>query len=424
MNQESVLYRRVITSHCADRERIYANIVKPEQAHSVRLPRRRALIWAAAAVLLLTATVTAAATGIRLSRKQHSIDSYLLQTEEQRQSEETAIADIERMIEREQLTEIDRSIALSSEDPDLAWLSDIRPEAVDVIVSGQRMIVQTRLYCPHAEAFDPFGHPNGLQLDVRAEDGTLRTESDLNGMSLVCTGFGINPYGATAEYGLAMAEYALPSELPASGTVTVTERLRIQDCAVDDLGPTGTVAILTHSFSFDASALCDAAEPLLLSVPLAGTQKVTLAEDGLMRTDVVSLDGTALAARVQFRQTGLAVRFDWEQAGDLDEAVRQAILCGSANPASALGLIVTCRAGDAVYTANTAWNEPDGTSTFVLPIYPSQYAELGTVRFELRLAYATAVNHAEGTEWTLPSYGYSVTTAMQEPFAAFTISLP
>ena len=130
------------------------------------------------------------------------------------------------MIEREQLTEIDRSVALSSEDPDLAWLSDIRPEAVDVIVSGQRMIVQTRLYCPHAEAFDPFGHPNGLQLDVCAEDGTLRTESDWNGMSLACTGFGINPYGAAAEYGLAMAEYALPSELPASGTVTVTERRR------------------------------------------------------------------------------------------------------------------------------------------------------------------------------------------------------
>ncbi len=398
---EKERFRRAIEANVLDKEAIRARIVRSERERStVRLPKRTLLAAAVAALLLLTATAGAA--GVWLTRENFSIDRYLLQSDADR--EENRVEDIEAMIAGANVTDLGYSVTLLTDLPNAerlqenrtaagqklfvaaewAWLKDIRPETVDVIASGRRLLVQTRLYTPKAEAFSPA--PQALWLEAMADDGAFLTEGGVAPRMISCTGWGVNPMASTDAYALATAEYILDEPLPEQGTVTVTQRLYILDANVNDMGKGGAVALIEQAFSVNAAALSDAAEPKTQTFALSGKVEVTAWEGERSTSRSVDLTGVTLEAEAQFRRTGLYVRFMGKENGALSEAEQGALMHSADIDERGLkdtGLALSYTLDGVSYYAPPARNEPDGRATFALPVFPSDYGRIGTLHLTL-----------------------------------------
>ena len=399
--QEKELFRRAIETNIIHKEVIRARIIKPERERTAwRFPKRTVWIAALAAVLLLAATAGAA--GVWLTRENFSIDRYLLQSDAER--EENRVEDIEAMIVGANVTDLGYTVTLQGDLPNAerlqenrtaagqkpfdsaewAWLKDIRPETVDVIASGRRLLVQTRLYTDKAAAFSPA--PQALWLEAMADDGALLTENGVAPHMISCTGWGVNPMASTEAYALATAEYILDEPLPEQGTVTVTQRLYILDANVNDMGKGGAVALIEQAFSVNAAALSDAAEPQTQTLILSGKAMVPVWEGERRTNRSVDLNGVTLTAETQFRKTGLYVRFTIKNPGSLSETEQGALLqsadIGERGPADA-GLALSYTLSGVSYYAPPAWNEPDGRAAFALPVFPSDYGKIGTLHLTL-----------------------------------------
>ena len=442
--QEKETFRRAIEANAIHKEAIRARIIKPERERiAIRFPKRTLWIAALAAVLLLAATAGAA--GVWLTRENFSIDRYLLQSDVERR--ENRVEDIETMIAGANVTDLGYTVTLQSDLPNAerlqenrmaagqkpfdaaewAWLMDVRPETVDVIASGRRLVVQTRLYTPKAAAFSPA--PQAFWLEAMADDGAILPEGGVAPRLLFCSGWGVNPMASTDAYALAMAEYILEEPLPESGTVTITQRFYILDANVDDMSPGGAVARIEHAFSVNAEALSDVAEPQTQTLALSGKAMLTVREDGRMSNRTVDLTGVTLTAETQFRRTGLYVRFTIKDPGTLSEIEQSALLHSAAiheRGAEDDGLLLSYTQDGAAYYAPPAWNEPGDRATFALPVFPSDYAALDRITLSLSVGHIASVHGEPAGEgrFQADADGIGEITVAQTPLAAWTLPLP
>ena len=421
--KETELFRRAAETHIADREAIRRSILKPEREHSFVLPKRTISILVFAAILLVATTAFAA--GAWIARENYHVEGYLLKTDAERHDASTGNPDIEQMIENAQLKDLGYHVWLLNEcadyeeidavrlqmgakpyDPaEWEWIRNIRPAIADVIRDGDELYFQTRLYSDHAEAFDLFRYyetGEGINLEAMPDDNEAYylVEGDSKQHSLFVSGWGINPFGAEADHGLSFSECEVDDTFPREGVITVTQRLRLLDTSIEDMQKWSTVGVIEHTFSFDASAFLPAAEPRTLMVPLSGRYDADFADfDKPQQIKQIALDGVTLSLQAEYRPTGLYITVTTAELpeGFSDQAKRVLLNDGERdrNGAVSPGLYVTYTIDGQTYDAVLGTKGRDGAAVRVLPVFPSQYRELGSVQVDL---YLHAGSAAAGTQ--------------------------
>ncbi len=411
--KETELFRRAAETHIADREAIRRSIIQPEREHSFVLPKRTISILVFAAILLVATTAFAA--GAWIARDNYHIEGYLLQTDAERHDEKTGNPDLEQMIESAQLKDLGYRVWLLSEcadyeeidamrlqrgvkpyDPaEWEWIKGIRPAIADVIRDGDELYFQTRLYSDHAEVFDVFRYDEtgeGINLEAMPDDNDAyyTVDGDPKQHSLFVSGWGINPFGAEADHGLSFSECEVDDTFPREGIITVTQRLRLLDASIDDMHMCSTVGVIEHTFSFDASAFLPVAEPRTLAVPLSGRYDADFADRGKpQQIEQIALDGVTLSLQAEYRPTGLYLTVTAAELpeGFSDSAKRALLNDGERNLHGVVssGLYVTYTIDGQTYDAALGTKGLDGAAVRVLPVFPSQYRELGSVQVDLYL---------------------------------------
>ena len=181
---------------------------------------------------------------------------------------------------------------------------DIVPAAGEVLYDGERLQWTTVLTTDYAAMFE-----GGTVVDALADRCYYTVEGSGERHELSCGG-GVHKIEGNDL--LLETSARTDAAFPDSGTVTVTQTIRILDCKVDMQGDCATLALLTHSFTFDAAGGAAVSDTARLTIPLSGTYCLTLDEvdaDGTewLQNELVSLDGVALDAAVEYRQTGVYV---------------------------------------------------------------------------------------------------------------------
>ncbi len=394
--QETEQFQKAVLEHIADREGIRAAILKPaKEQRSVRMPKKRTLaILIAAAMLLLASTAYAA--GSWLARKDYTTDTYMMQTQQERTKTENAIPDIEAAIVKAAPKDVSYTVRLLPElqngetlaakreehgqpafsEQDWGWLKDIRPAINEVLVHGDRLLWTVRLYTDHAAAFDYFSDAAGQHLEAMVDnDVYYQVEGDDRIFPLFNDTSGMNPYELDRNSGLTIAECDIDDSFPTAGRITVTEQIHLLDCSVDDMNPNiADVAVITHTFTFDASAAKPTAEPVRLEMPLTGTYWMTATENYFWRNKQICLDGEALGVKVDYMPTGVYLRLSQNmlsEAGSLYGGEGQQ------------GITVTYTVDGQSYPAYGDFNQ--NGSVWLLPVFPSDYAAIGKLEVTFTL---------------------------------------
>ena len=421
--RESELFRKAIEQNVANREAIKSAVLNGKGRPLARLPKRTWIALIAAAALLLASA--AYAVGSWAARENYTTESYLLPAGGERKRQGNAIADIERAILLAAPEDVSHSIRTLPQlpdrdtlirwrqrtgqppysDADWGWLNEIEPKINEVLVHGNRLYWSTRLFTDHADAFSYEVVELPQKLDAFVETVSYRAEGSEASRTLFCDTHGMNPFELTEQSGMTIGECDLDEAFPKAGRVTVTQEIFLLDCGVDDMNPAiATVAVITHTFSFDAAAVSEAAEPLMLEIPLSGRHRMTVGTwDEAQRTYVernesVNLNGASLGLKIQYRSTGiyLTASFVQEPKGWTETQTNAFLSFGSDTDP---GLSVRYTVDGQTYAAQPGFNQ--GRGVWLLPIFPSDYEAIDSVSVELRLNRIARVNgRAVGQDWT------------------------
>lgn len=429
---------------------------------SMRLPikRRTLAILIAAAVLVLAIGTAAAATII--AKNYYSPSSYLMHDKDAREQNQNAVPDIEEAIASAKpetgnysivmLPEMEDAAELNAwrqkmgqpvySEEDWGWIREIRPEIEEVLVDGNALVFNVRLHTDHGMSF-AFGHEGeGQHLDALCDDATIIFEK--NGQRFeqqLGAGTGINTDSVSEDGATLYSEVELDllsEPLPTEGPVQVTMTIGIYDKLVDDMAHIGELAYITYSFTFDASAGADIADPIVTERTLSGSIVLTLEDrNGREYNERVSLDGVVLEETLNFRSTGVYVTYRIKSAPEgWTDAHTLALMQPSFESAGHYGLTVACAPkGSATEDEILLPGYPSGSAgreyVGILPIFPSDYERVKAGDYEIRLGYryVAAFNDTPvGEDWHIPpeagvDYGYDLLTAV-EPIASFDLRLP
>ena len=308
-------------------------------------------------------------------------------------------------------------LALFSEE-NWGWLKDIRPEIAEVLYDGNQLIWNTNLYTDNVhvrEFMEGFGWKSGSKLsaDALMDDVTYTIQGDPTVYPLYVSGHGITPVQdeaalASADHVVLYSDFDIDPDQPLpDGVLTITQNIRV--CENDAMDYGATVAIITHTFTFDtrqgntASAQSD--ETL---IPLSGETYLTLNHfgpnasetdsDWTIDTKKVSLDGVKLKTDYEYLPTGISVRVTLAEApaGWTDEMTEGLLRMNRRNihdTSDTFGIIADLYI-DGVFVSEAPNPNSWGPSElrYILPVFPEQYDELQSVVLKLTYWYYETLN--------------------------------
>lgn len=441
--RERDVYRAAIRAHLAPKERVREAALAAASGGArtapAARPRRRLLHAALIAAALLLCTGAGFAAAEWLGREGYTPGRYL--TDEQERREEP-IPDVENAIaaaspagsgtygirllpELEDAAEYARWREEKGQPPFTeeawGWLRDIVPAAGEVLCDGERLQWTTVLTTDHAAMFE-----GGTVVDALADRCYYTVEGSGERHELSCGG-GIHKIEGNDL--LLETSARTDAAFPDSGTVTVTQTIRILDCKVDMQGDCATLALLTHSFTFDAAGGAAVSDTARLTIPLSGTYCLTLDEvdaDGTewLQNELVSLDGVALDAAVEYRQTGVYVTLTLAQTPDFWTEAHTAALLSVSYKDFCSGMSAACTMGGETLEPESLGAEP-GVMRFILPVFPSDYGQAQPLTMTLLSDHVTQLNGEPlgENERRSPVSPWAGTGVSRE-LATFTIPLP
>ena len=445
--REREAYRAAIDAHLAGKERIRNAVLGAERKPGMRGRGRvhKPLVRAAAiAAALLLCTGAALAAAEWIGREQYTPGTYLFDTQGAR-SEGEPIADVENAIAAAApengsysvrlLPELEDAAELANwredmgqspfSEADWGWLREVVPSIGEALISGHTISWSTRLTTSHAAAFSSGGDAAGQWLDAITDTAYYTVSGDETPHALSCS-TGLNPKQATETSVLLETECEADGGLPTSGTVTVTQIIRILDTRVDPMSSIGTLALIEHTFTLDAASGTAAAETVHVSVPLRGECVLTVSSGGTVRNERVNLDGVVLDAAIDYASAGLYVKLMvTETPAGWTEAYTEALM--------ALPHASDERGLRAFYSAGAGRSVPSHPSTiplhemtYILPVFPSDYGDISSLTMELLLERWTALNGEPcGEEWSTAALPSSWSAEGEsQPLATFEIPLP
>ena len=200
---------------------------------------------------------------------------------------------------------------------DWGWLRSTNVEVESLTVSDQRISWTITVTPERMEPFAAFVIPTdseqqSIELNLGGATYTVEGDDTVHSLGDVFNG------GSWSENGASFTEewWANPmyftEPLPDSGIVTVTAQYNVIDFSVEDMGRRfGAVAILEHTFSFDAADLKPVAPEQTLDLALSGTYLLTVRneEGNGYRTEPVLLDGMRLHTVIDYRRSGIYMTF-------------------------------------------------------------------------------------------------------------------
>jgi len=291
------------------------------------------------------------------------------------------------------------------------WLKDIRPEIAEVLYDGNQLIWNTNLYTPNLhvrEFMEGFGVKSGSKLSVDAllDDASYTIEGDPTIYPLVSMGGGITPIQdesalASADHVVLYSDFAIDPATPLpDGILTITQNIRV--CEKDAMDYGATVAIITHSFTFDTTkGNTTSAEGTETLIPLSGEVYLSLmirekdsegqTKSWRMETKKTSLDGVVLKAEYEYLSTGITVHItvaekpsDWTDSmvEGLMFMTWQTIFGDYRSPGIANSLYVD---GELVGEASAPESWANRELAYILPIFPDQYANTHSIVMKLSL---------------------------------------
>ena len=421
----------------------------------IRLNKKAWIAIAVAATLLITTTAVAATAIIR--HNYHSPNSYMIHDRDAREQTQQAIPDIENAIasakpetgsysiqmlpELENYDELDGLREAHGQpaytEEDWGWMRGIRPEIEEVLADGSTIIFNIRLHTDHGMCF---GWSGEQSIEGFCEDSYYTVGDDPTQHDLPVGEGGINPNSVTADGATVYAGIDiddLNEPFPTEGTIHVTTHIHLRDNRVESMNDVGLLAILTYSFSFDASAGADAAQPIVTERPLSGSVVLTVYTGHGYENKQVSLDGVVLLETVSYRSTGIYVTYSVKSAPDgWKNAYTQALLEPAFGDEARAGLDLVCvpkgstNEDDRLQLGSPAsipWNE----FTCIVPVFPSEYEALKAQGLELQLVYRAIGSfdgEPAGTDWKveLPAGvgEYHIRAGEAQTLGVFELPLP
>lgn len=424
----------------------------------VRIRKKVWIAIAAAAVLLAATTAVAAAAIIRSNYS--SPESYLMQGKEEREQNEQAVPDIENAIESAHPATGEYSVIMLPEmedakerneyrlqhgqpeysEEDWGWIRTVRPEIEEVLLDGSTLVFNTRLHTDHGASFSY--QSEGQRVEPICEDVTYTVEGDETIHVLGFDGGGLNPGATTADGGTTHSEFELEyleEPFPTEGIIHMTTNIKFRDLRTDDMSELAVVGVMQYSFSFDAAAGTDAAEPIVNERELHGTAVLTVTQaNGRWHNERVSLEGVVLTETVSYRSTGIYVNYRVKKAPEnWTKEQTKALLEPSFERESHFGMSVTCTPAGSTDESGIVYpGSPNsiesGEYTVILPFFPSEYEGLKAKNYQIRLGYRyiTSFNGERvGEDWQFPEVGgmneYSWEwTSTEQPLESFPLPLP
>lgn len=417
----------------------------------VRLNKKAWIAIAVAATLLITTTAVAAAA---IFNRAYTPETYMMVPPEQREQ----IPDIENAIASAKpetgactitvLPEMENADELNSwreskgqpvySEADWGWLREIRPEVQEVLIDGNTLIFNIRLNTDHGLSF-AWDSSQPQMVDALCDDAYYITEDGRVG-ELPGLGTGVNPQNVTADGATLYTECDLDDlqeAFPTDGTVQITAEIGIRDVRVDDMSSIGILAKIRYTFTFDASAGADVAEPIVTERALSGSTVLTVWDENGIHNERVSLDGVVLEETVSFRSTGVYVTYKVKSAPEgWTEQYAGALLFPSHEDSASFGITVVCAAKGStdeseIIHPGTPNSIPHGEYTVILPFFPSDYGKLKERGYELCLGYRSIGSfngEPVGEDWsyTFPSGTgeYDVRAGDLQPLGVFELRLP
>ena len=291
------------------------------------------------------------------------------------------------------------------------WLRDIRPEIAEVLYDGNQLIWNTNLYMDNVhvrEFMECYGFKSGSKITVDAlmGDVTYTVAGDPTVYSLQVSGHGITPVSdestlTSADHVVLYSDFYIDPARPLpDGILTITQNIRV--CENDAMSYGATVAVITHTFTFDTTkGNTPAAESAEALIPLSGevylsiTQEETDSDGNLtnwnLSTKKVSLDGVTLKATYEYLPTGITVFLSVaEKPDDWTDAMTRGLLTSTEK--SIYGNYLSPGMAADLYRNGAPADETsipgywtNGELTYILPIFPEQYASLQSAVIKLSL---------------------------------------
>lgn len=426
--------------------------VRAQKARPIRFNKKVWIAIAVAATLLITTTAVAARAIWRLD---YTPGHYMMQDPNDREP----IPDVENAIASAKPENVDCTIVMLPEmkeadelnewrvskgqpvysEADWGWIREIRPEVQEVLVDGNLLVFNIKLCTDHGASFGI--NPNQEQMvDALCDDAYFTTE-DGQICNLPGLGTGVNPAYVTPDGAILYTDSELEFAkipFPTEGKVRITAEIGIRDARVADMGFAGLLAKITYTFTFDASAGADVAEPCVSERALSGSCTLTYyGMDEHEYNKTVSLDGVVLEETVCYRSTGIYVTYRVKSAPEGWTDADSAALLFPSKEHNWYGLsVAVAPIGSTDEKDVIRCGYPDswesGEYTCILPVFPSDYEKTKAKGYELRLSALCigAVNSEPvGDDWYSPApdtemyenYEYEM---REQPIAAFPLPLP
>lgn len=298
------------------------------------------------------------------------------------------------------------------------WLRDIRPEIAEVLYDGNQLIWNTNLYTTNEhvrEFMEGFGVKSGSKLSVDAlmGDVTYTVAGDPTVYELQVSGHGITPIFdetalASADHAVLYSDFYIdPAQPLPDGILTITQNIRV--CENDAMNYGATVAIITHTFTFDTTkGNMPAAQEQKVQIPLSGETYLSFMNRGNDSTKSPQ-DWSIVTTKVSFDEIKLHVAFEYLQTGILVHVTVPEMPDGWTKDMVTSFLTITDRNIYGKYTTPGIAADlfidgvfvseaplPDSwvanEASYILPIFPDQYASTDSVVLKLSLLHYVTLN--------------------------------
>ena len=238
-----------------------------------------------------------------------------------------------------------------------------------------------------------------------------------------------------------------PAALPPTGEVTIQNTMQILDRAGEsgestvqvakedgttDEVPAALLGTVEHTFTFDAEALLNIAEPIHLDVPLSGECILSIHENNGFHNERVSLDGVTLDAEIHYTVEGVCVILSIKDPGALSEVEQESLYIALVGGPDGTGDIPWANVQDAdssyrVYCLSRTFWGSARFGRYLIAIEPKEYAAAKEIQFFVNASYATGEADGEpDDDWSWNSADGALPALMHESkqLGCITIPLP
>ncbi len=237
-----------------------------------------------------------------------------------------------------------------------------------------------------------------------------------------------------------------PAALPPTGEVTIKNKLFVLDREAAAISsdyltfalsngeteeyPVSMLGTIEHTFTFDAEALLNIADPAHIEVPLSGEYVLSIHENNGFHNERVSLDGVTLDAEVHYTVEGVVVILSIKDTGVLSDAEQESLYLALSGGPDGTGDLPWAYSWETdssyrVYAlSRTFW----GTTRFaryLIEIDPADYAAAKSLDFRGNLSYAVGEANAEPHEdWSWNSANGALPELLTDCKQLPTLSIP